>query len=62
MPKYRYIGTGPCRYGNLPVNTGDIVDASAQPGKNFVLIEDGVKKEEPPPPAPRRRSSADTNE
>lgn len=52
MPKYRYTGQGPCRYGSQPVNPGDIVDASAKPGKNFVEVE--APKQEPA----RRRSSA----
>ena len=39
MPKYRYTGTGPCRYGAMPLRQGDVVDASAKPGKNFALVE-----------------------
>ena len=50
MPKYEYTGTGPCKYGTQEVKFGDIVDASAQPGKNFKLVE-----QEPAPPTTRRR-------
>ncbi len=56
MPKYRYTGTGPCRYGNRPVNPGDVVDASAKPGKNFVLVE------EPKVEAPARRRASEPSE
>lgn len=35
MPKYRYFGTGPCRYGARELRAGDVIDASAKPGKNF---------------------------
>lgn len=45
MPKYRYVGSGPCRYGTKEVNSGDVVDASAQPGKNFLLVVDEPKPE-----------------
>ena len=40
MPKYRYDGEAPCSYGGQLVNTGDVIDASASPGKRFVLVEE----------------------
>ena len=40
MPKYRYEGEAPCNYGSMLVKTGDVIDASAQPGKRFVLVEE----------------------
>ena len=58
MPKYRYTGSGPCRYGTKDVNAGDVIDASAQPGKNFVLVEEVETKVEST--HPRRRTAADT--
>ena len=58
MPLYRYTGSGPCRYGTKDVNTGDVVDASAQPGKNFVLIDEEVETKVEST-QPRRRTVPD---
>ena len=47
MPKYRYEGEAPCSYGSQVVNTGDIIDASALPGKRFVLVLEAPMPAEP---------------
>ena len=52
MPKYLYTGDGPCRYGATEVRKGDVIDASASPGKNFREVP-----AEPEPP-PRKRAPA----
>ena len=65
MPKYRYFGTGPCRYGVQNVQTGDIVDASAKPGKNFVLVQDEPQEAEAElegSASPSRRRRAPSNQ
>ena len=59
MPKYRYFGTGPCRYGVQNVQPGDLVDASAQPGKNFVRVQDEPPQEAEPSRGRRAPSNQD---
>lgn len=49
MPRYRYVGDGPSRYGMKELRKGDVVDASDRPGKNFVEVV------EPEEPARRKR-------
>ncbi len=56
MPKYKYHGEGPCNYGTQIVNTGDIIEASARPGKRFELID------EPKSPEPEPQSVAQSVE
>lgn len=58
MPLYRYTGSGPCRYGTKDVNAGDVVDASAQPGKNFALVEEQEVETKVEPTQLRRRAVA----
>ena len=59
MPKYRYTGSGPCRYGTKDVNAGDVIDASSQPNKNFVLIVEEDVEPKPEPAQSRRRTAPD---
>ena len=56
MPKYKYNGQSPCHLGTALVRPGDIVDASATPGKNFTIVE------APKPPAPPRKTRAEDTE
>lgn len=38
MPQFQYIGTGLCRYGGHKVNSGEIIQVSYSPGKNFIPL------------------------
>ena len=40
MPKFRYEGQAPIRYGSGLVETGQIVEMPSAPNKNFKLVKD----------------------
>ena len=58
MPKFLYTGEEPCQYGGQVVKTGDVVDASASPGKRFVPFVEPEPVATPSAPAPEAESTS----
>jgi len=49
MPKYRYTGTEPARYGSGLIMPGSISELSFAPDKHFELVRDITSRAIPKP-------------
>jgi len=49
MPKYRYIGTEPCRYGSGLIMPDAVTEMTSAPSKHFVLVPDAPVRAVMPP-------------
>ena len=47
--KYTYVGQSTARLGTARVEPGDVVEASAWPGKNFIPVEEPKPTPKPTP-------------